>query len=55
MYSTTCHPEEISEYMRLGARKVLVKPNSLSKIETLVKSVLFEQFSQDTNIVRVTG
>jgi CheY-like chemotaxis protein len=51
MYTTTSHSDEIREYLRLGAYKVLVKPNSLTKIEALVKSVLHDQVSHGEKVL----
>lgn len=51
MYSTTSHCDEIRKYLELGAYKVLIKPNSLSKIETLVKSVLNDQLTYSEKIL----
>lgn len=51
MYSTTSHCDEIQEFLKLGAYKVLVKPNSLSKIQALVKSVLSAQLSHSERIL----
>jgi len=54
MYSTTSYPEEISEYVRMGAQQVLVKPNSLEKIEALVKSVLYDRAPYGDHLIRVS-
>ena|SRR5687768_11829043 len=40
IYSTTSHPVEGKDYLRLGAFKVLVKPCSMEKIAELVRSVI---------------
>ena len=55
MYSTTSHTDEIREYIALGAYKVLVKPNSLSKIEALVRSVLNDQVAHSERILAENG
>lgn len=51
MYSTTSHCDEIREYLQLGAYKVLIKPNSLSKIEALIRSVLNDQLAHSEKIL----
>lgn len=51
MYSTTSHCDEIREFLKLGAYKVLVKPNSISKIEELVKSVLSDQLRHSQRVL----
>lgn len=51
MYSTTNHPDEIQEYLELGAYKVLVKPNTLTKIESLVRTVIQDQLSHAEKIL----
>lgn len=40
MYSTTSYTQERNEYFRLGARDVLVKPNTFTEICDLLKSVI---------------
>lgn len=54
MYSTTSHSNEINEFLKLGAYKVLVKPNSLSKIEGLVRSVLNDQLTHSEKVLAET-
>lgn len=51
MYSTTSHPDEIQEYLELGAYKVLVKPNTLTKIESLVRTIIQDQLSHTERIL----
>lgn len=51
MYSTTSYCDEIREFLELGAYKVLVKPNSISKIEELVKSVLSDQLRHSQRVL----
>ena len=40
IYSTTNHPGERSDFMKLGAYKVVAKPSSLHSISELIKSVV---------------
>jgi CheY-like chemotaxis protein len=40
MYSTSCHPNEMQQYLWLGAFRVLVKPNSFDKVHELVSSII---------------
>lgn len=51
MYSTTAHADEIQEYLKLGAYKVLVKPNTLTKIESMIKAVLHDQLAHSDRIL----
>jgi CheY-like chemotaxis protein len=40
MYSTTSYTEERNEYFRMGARDVLVKPNTFQEICALLKNII---------------
>jgi CheY-like chemotaxis protein len=40
MYSTTSYTDERNEYFRMGARDVLVKPNTFKEICSLLESVI---------------
>lgn len=40
IYSTTTHPTERAEFLKLGAYKVLAKPSSITNISGLIKSVI---------------
>jgi CheY-like chemotaxis protein len=40
MYSTTSYAQERSEYFRLGAKAVLIKPNTFHDICDLLRSVI---------------
>lgn len=40
IYSTTTHPTERGEFVKLGAHKVLAKPSSITLISGLIRSVI---------------
>ena len=49
MYSTTSHPEEIKEYFKMGAYKVLIKPNSFQKIREILPEIIRREKSIHTS------
>jgi CheY-like chemotaxis protein len=49
MYSTTSFTEERIEYFRLGAKDVLVKPNTFNEICLLLKNVIEGKQELDVN------